>query len=74
MRDLVKRISAFVASVAFTAAMSFTVSAANITAQYNKETDNGKATLSGVKLQEGHRLWLFFRRIPVLLHSTKSYG
>ena len=49
MRDLVKRISAFVASVAFTAAMSFTVSAANITAQYDKETDNGKATLSGVK-------------------------
>ncbi|MBQ3426898.1 MAG: hypothetical protein IJH37_07120 [Clostridia bacterium] len=49
MRNSVKRMSAFVVSLAFAVTMPFAVSAASITARYDKEADSGKATLSGVE-------------------------
>ncbi|MBQ3426662.1 MAG: hypothetical protein IJH37_05885 [Clostridia bacterium] len=44
-----KRISAVITSIAVSAAMSVTVTATNITAKYDKETDNGKVELTGVE-------------------------
>ena len=46
MEDPMKKASAFIASIAFAATMSVTVSASSVTAQFDKEADNGKAELN----------------------------